>query len=147
MAMNNFAFLLADTGGDLDRALAMAQRARQMQPNAIEVADTLGWVYLKKGMLNQATEIFRDLLEKDPARSAYHYHLAVAYHLKGDRGGRARAGAGGRGQASARRGRQADPGADRATRRREITPSYFARFLDFVCSTIGVPLNPNFFRI
>ena len=66
LAMNNFAFLLADTGGDLDRALTMAQRAKQMVPNVIEFSDTLGWVYLKKGMLNQAIEIFRDLVDKEP---------------------------------------------------------------------------------
>ena len=56
-------------------------------PTLIEFSDTLGWVYLKKGMLNQAIEIFRDLVDKDPARSTYHYHLARAYYLKGDQAG------------------------------------------------------------
>ena len=26
-------------------------------------------------------------------------------------------------------------------------PPYFARFLDLVCKSIGVPIKPNFFRI
>ncbi len=83
VAMNNFAFLLAETGEDLDRALTMAERARQLLPSTI-VSDTLGWVYLKKGMADRAVEILRDLVDKDPARSTYHYHLAMAYQLKGD---------------------------------------------------------------
>jgi len=86
-AMNNLAYLLADTGGDLDRALTMAQRAKQMVPNVVEFSDTLGWVYLKKGMLDQAIEIFRDLVEKQPGKSTYHYHLATALQLKGDQAG------------------------------------------------------------
>jgi tetratricopeptide (TPR) repeat protein len=87
LAMNNIAFLLAETGDDLDRALTLAKRAKEIVPNAIEISDTLGWVYLKKGLLNQAIEIFRDLVDKDPARSTYHYHLARAYYLKGDQAG------------------------------------------------------------
>jgi tetratricopeptide (TPR) repeat protein len=87
LAMNNFAFLLAESDGDLDRALTLAQRARQMGPNVVEFSDTLGWIYLKKGMLNQSVEIFRDVVDRDPARSTYHYHLARAYYLKGDQAG------------------------------------------------------------
>jgi predicted Zn-dependent protease len=67
--------------------LTLAQRARQMGPNVVEFSDTLGWIYLKKGMLNQSVEIFRDVVDRDPARSTYHYHLARAYYLKGDQAG------------------------------------------------------------
>ena len=87
MAMNNYAFVLAESSEDLDRALALAKRAMEMAPNQAVISDTLGWVYLKKGLLNQAIEIFRDVVEKDPARSTYHYHLARAYYLKGDQAG------------------------------------------------------------
>ena len=87
LAMNNFAFLLAESGDDLDRALAMAKRAKEILPNLIEISDTLGWIYLKKGLLNQSIEIFRELVDKDPARSTYRYHLARALYLKGDQAG------------------------------------------------------------
>lgn len=83
-AMNNFAFLLAETGGDLDRALTMAQRAKQLMPLTVEISDTLGWVYLKKGMADTAIEILRNLVDKNPDRATYRYHLAMAYRLKGD---------------------------------------------------------------
>jgi tetratricopeptide (TPR) repeat protein len=84
VAMNNFAFLLAETGGDLDLALTMGQRAKQVLPNMVEVSDTLGWVYLKKGLADNAIEIFRDLVDKSPDRATFRYHLAMAYNLKGD---------------------------------------------------------------
>jgi tetratricopeptide (TPR) repeat protein len=83
-SLNNLAFLLAETGGDLDRALTLAQHARQLMPDQVEVSDTLGWVYLKKGMGEPAIEIFLDLVAKSPDRATYRYHLAMAYHLKGD---------------------------------------------------------------
>ncbi|MCX6628745.1 MAG: tetratricopeptide repeat protein [Candidatus Solibacter sp.] len=85
MAINNFAFLLAETGGDLGRALAMVHRARQLQPNLVEITDTLGWIYVKMGMADNAIETLRDLVDKNPDRPIYRYHLAVAYQLKGDK--------------------------------------------------------------
>ena len=42
VALNNLAFLLAETGGDLDDALTKAQRAKQMMPSLHEISDTLG---------------------------------------------------------------------------------------------------------
>lgn len=84
-AMNNLAFLLADTGVDLGRALAMTHRARQLQPSVVEISDTLGWVYLKMGMTDEAIQLFRDLVGKSPDRAVYRYHLAMAYQRKGDK--------------------------------------------------------------
>jgi tetratricopeptide (TPR) repeat protein len=82
--LNNLAFLLADDGSDLDAALAYAQRAKQLLPNSLAVADTLGWVYLKNNKTEEAIVILHDVVQKDPAKSAYRYHLAVALEQKGD---------------------------------------------------------------
>ena len=75
VALNNLAFLLAETGGDLDDALTKAQRAKQLLPNLYEISDTLGWIYLKKNLADQAIDIFKDLVNKEPNHSTYHYHL------------------------------------------------------------------------
>ncbi len=64
--LNNLAFLLADTGGDLDEALRDALRARELQPQADEVADTLGWVYFKRKAYPEALGIFAKLVQKSP---------------------------------------------------------------------------------
>jgi tetratricopeptide (TPR) repeat protein len=85
VVLNNLAFLLAETGGDLDDALAKALRARQFLPDLREISDTLGWIYLKKNLTDNAIEIFIDLVGKEPGRSTFHYHLGLAYSQKGDK--------------------------------------------------------------
>jgi tetratricopeptide (TPR) repeat protein len=85
VALNNLAFLIADSGGDLDQALTLAQRAKQMLPNTAEVSDTLGLIYLRKNLSDNAIDIFRDLVSKQPGQSTFHYHLGMAFSQKGDR--------------------------------------------------------------
>ncbi len=85
VALNNLAFLLAESGGDLDQALTYAQRAEQMMPNMNEVSDTLGWIYLKKNLSDNAMDIFQKLVTKVPSNSTYRFHLGMALSQKGDR--------------------------------------------------------------
>lgn len=85
IALNNLAFILAETGGDLDQALTLAQRARQKLPQDPNVADTLGWIYIKKNLSDNAIEIFRDLVGKLPKNSTYRYHFGMALYQKGDK--------------------------------------------------------------
>ena len=85
VALNNLAFLLSEHGGDLDDALTKAQRAKQLLPNLSEVSDTLGWIYLKKNLTDNAIDIFKDLVTKVPAQAVFRYHLGMAYSQKGDK--------------------------------------------------------------
>jgi tetratricopeptide (TPR) repeat protein len=85
VALNNLAFLLAETGGGLDDALTKAQRAKQLQPSLYEISDTLGWIYLKKNLADNAIDIFKELVAKQPSHSTYHFHLGMAYWQKGDK--------------------------------------------------------------
>ena len=85
VSLNNLAYRKAEEGQDLDSALAMAQRARQLQPNSNAMADTLGWIYIKKNLSSDAERIFKDLVEKDPASSTFHYHYGLALKQKGDK--------------------------------------------------------------
>jgi tetratricopeptide (TPR) repeat protein len=82
-AWNNLAFLMAEQGVDLDAALANAQRALRLLPDSTDVADTVGWVYLKKNMADEAGKIFHDLILKEPLRATFHYHMAMAMQQKG----------------------------------------------------------------
>ncbi|HKE28443.1 MAG TPA: tetratricopeptide repeat protein [Bryobacteraceae bacterium] len=84
VVLNNDAFIMAEHGGDLDQALTMAVKAKQLLPNLSEVSDTLGWIYLKKQMSQQAIDIFKDLVQKDPQASTYRYHLGMALYQRGD---------------------------------------------------------------
>jgi tetratricopeptide (TPR) repeat protein len=85
VALNNKAFLMAEHGGDLDVALTMAQQAKRMLPNLDEVSDTLGWIYLKKNLSDNAIDIFKDLVGKNPHASTYRFHLGMALFQKGDK--------------------------------------------------------------
>jgi Flp pilus assembly protein TadD len=84
IVLNNLAFHLAETGGDLDRALTYAQRALQTSPGNAEYLDTVGWIYLKKGLTDAAIEEFRRIVRLEPHHPGYRYHLAEAHVAKGD---------------------------------------------------------------
>jgi tetratricopeptide (TPR) repeat protein len=87
IAKNNLAWLLADTASDdpeqLDRALELAQDAREILPGNANVADTLGWVMLKKDIPTGAIPLFQEAIGGyevgDPNRSVVRLHLARAY--------------------------------------------------------------------
>jgi len=85
LALNNLAFAKAQEGVDLDQALSMSQKARQQMPNNASVSDTLGWIYVKKNLSDDAVRIFKDLTAKVPDSPTFHYHYGVALLQKGDK--------------------------------------------------------------
>ena len=85
VTLNNEAMLIAEHGGDLEQALTMAQRATQLAPKQPEVRDTLGLIYLKKGLADGALDIFKQLVVEQPNAANYRYHLGMAYFKKGDK--------------------------------------------------------------
>jgi Tfp pilus assembly protein PilF len=84
LVLNNLAWLMADTNADLDLALNYAQKAKGLNPNQGEIADTMGWILLKKGLPEQAIPVFQDLVAKVPTNGSYRFHLAKAYAQKGE---------------------------------------------------------------
>jgi len=85
LALNNLAYLITQSNGDLDLALTYAQRAKQRLPEHAEINDTLGWIYLKKNLTDNAIDTFKTLVVKVPQSPVYHYHYAMALLQKGDR--------------------------------------------------------------
>jgi predicted Zn-dependent protease len=63
----------------------MAQRAKQQMPTDSNVADTLGWIYIKKNLSDNAINIFKELVRQEPDKSTFRYHLAMALAQKGDK--------------------------------------------------------------
>ncbi|HYB12987.1 MAG TPA: tetratricopeptide repeat protein [Myxococcota bacterium] len=86
---NDLAYLLARSGKDLDRALRLAQEAQSELPQSPEVADTLGFVYLQKGLYDPAIRQFEyaiSLAESaNQPSAAIHYRRAVALEKAGRR--------------------------------------------------------------
>jgi tetratricopeptide (TPR) repeat protein len=94
-AANNLAFMYADLGkGNLDEAVRLAQGVVQKNPRVAGFADTLGWVYYKKGLyaaaidqLQKAVSLDEEVAKKSQRSpsATYHYHLGVALAAKGDK--------------------------------------------------------------
>ncbi len=85
VAANNLAWFDANTNGNLDVALQLAQTAKAQLPNRHEVDDTLGWIYYKKGLSSLAVESLSQSTNRQPDNPNYNYHLALAYHQNGDK--------------------------------------------------------------
>lgn len=82
-ALNNYSFYLAEQGNNLDLALSYAQKAKAKAPTDPMVADTLGYIYLKKNLPQSATPIFVELTGKHPTVALFHVRLATAYLQSG----------------------------------------------------------------
>ena len=80
MAKNNLAYLLAESGGDLDRALELARQAKEQLPDDGNASDTLGWVMLKRGVPSVAIGYLEEALGRFPA-DAYEVQGIVRNHL------------------------------------------------------------------
>jgi tetratricopeptide (TPR) repeat protein len=89
---NDLAFLLTRRGVDLDRAVQLARDARSALPDSPDVADTLGFAYLRKGLPQAALPQLEAAVELAEARGRDNpsmlYHLALALQALG-RGGEA----------------------------------------------------------
>lgn len=85
-AANNLAWHLIQRTDQVDEALSWARVAREVLPENSAIMDTLGLIYLKKGLVDSAITEFRDSLEKSGDNPEVLLHLGQAYHSKGDYG-------------------------------------------------------------
>ncbi|MEW6080110.1 MAG: tetratricopeptide repeat protein [Thermodesulfobacteriota bacterium] len=83
-AANNLAYLLAEQGRQLEEAVTLALRARELKPDDPYVLDTLGWVYYRQGKYDDAIRELRLSAEQLPDSADVNYHLGMAYYGKGD---------------------------------------------------------------
>ncbi len=82
LALNNYAYSLAQREKSLDEARRMAQRAVAQEPENASFLDTLGWIYFKLAQYDEAEKWLRKALETDQAGAAAHEHYGdVQYHL------------------------------------------------------------------
>ena len=86
LALNEMAFFLSQNGGDLDEALRLGRRALEKIPGQPNFSDTIGYIYLKKGLGDSAIQVFRNLVQEYPQYPAFHYHLGMALLQKGEKG-------------------------------------------------------------
>ncbi len=87
LALNNLAFLNAEAGTNLDRAMTLATQAQRQVPNSPDVSDTLGYVYYQKNLNTEALQIFKRVVQDAPQNATFRFHLAMALLKQGDKRG------------------------------------------------------------
>lgn len=78
VVLNNLAYLTADQGGNLEEALRLITAASQKLPKQPNLADTLGYVYLKQRKVSSALQVFGDLAQHYPTNPTFRFHHALA---------------------------------------------------------------------
>jgi Flp pilus assembly protein TadD len=84
-ALNDMAYFVSQNGGDLDQAMTFAQRALEKAPSQPGFSDTMGCLYLKKGLNDSALQVFGNLVKKYPNYPTFRYHLGMALLERGDK--------------------------------------------------------------
>lgn len=89
-AANNLAWILAEEKGrtDFNRAMELAEMAKEEMPNEPSISDTLGWVFVKQGnperavpYLEHAVSDYKKGNPEAPINPEIHYHLAKALSM------------------------------------------------------------------
>jgi tetratricopeptide (TPR) repeat protein len=92
VAANNLAALYGDHGqGNPEEAMRLSQDVVRRFPNEPGFADTLGWVYYRRGLYRESVEQLKRAVEGAVKRggdnSLYRYHLGAALAKNGDKAG------------------------------------------------------------
>ena len=83
MTLNYLGYMLGDRGVKLDDALAMVQKAVQLDPQNGAYLDSLGWVYFKMGQYALAEANLRKASERMGQDPAVHDHLGELFEKTG----------------------------------------------------------------
>ena len=67
-----------------DRALALAQTAKELAPEDPRVSDTLGWILYRLGLHQRALALLKDSAARLPANPMIQYHLGMVSAQLGD---------------------------------------------------------------
>jgi tetratricopeptide (TPR) repeat protein len=84
-ALNNLANIYSDQLSQLDKAYELAERARKALPDDPHAADTLGWIYFKKGLYHSALSVLEQSAAKLPAEPEPQFHLGMALSMIGNK--------------------------------------------------------------
>ncbi|MBP8081900.1 MAG: tetratricopeptide repeat protein [Spirochaetes bacterium] len=74
-ALNSIAFLMVETGSDLNAALSFAKKALEANRDNPAYLDTIGYVYLRRGETEMAKKYLKAAFEKMPENEEIKSHL------------------------------------------------------------------------
>jgi len=82
-ASARLAALYVNQGDNLNRALELATTAKQGLPDDPRVNDTLGWVYVLRGLPSPGARYLEEAVRAEPATALFRYHLGIAHQRQG----------------------------------------------------------------
>lgn len=85
VALNTLGYALVAHGEDLDTAMELLERARQLRPSDPGITDSLGWAHYKRGDYARAVPLLEEAARSGPADTAINEHLGDAYWQVGRR--------------------------------------------------------------
>ena len=74
-ALNNYSYSLVERNIQLNKALAMAKKAIELEPNNAAYLDTIGWIYYKMDNVEKALNFIRKSVELDNNNAVVLEHL------------------------------------------------------------------------
>jgi tetratricopeptide (TPR) repeat protein len=80
LVLNNYGYSLADRGLQLGRALEMAKKAVEAQPDNTSYLDTIGWVHFRLGRYREAETYLQKAVSKGEASAVVYEHLGDVYY-------------------------------------------------------------------
>lgn len=84
LVLNNYGYSLAERNLQLDRALQMAKKAIEAQPDNPSYLDTIGWVYFRLGRYRDAEVYVKRAISKGEVSAVVHEHLGDIYYKLND---------------------------------------------------------------
>jgi tetratricopeptide (TPR) repeat protein len=81
--LNYLGYSWADMGQHLNQAREMIEKAAQHRPNDGAIVDSLGWVMLRQGDIDDAVRTLERAVELEPEDAAINGHLGDAYWASG----------------------------------------------------------------
>jgi tetratricopeptide (TPR) repeat protein len=76
--LSDLAYVYAEHGQRLERALELALDAHSQLPDSPGACHTLGWVYLRRGDYSQALPLLQRAAQALPSQASVTYHLGLA---------------------------------------------------------------------
>jgi tetratricopeptide (TPR) repeat protein len=83
-ASNNLAYIYCEYLDDTDKALSLAKKARDVEPDNPNIADTLGWVLYKKSNYEWALTYLQGSAAKLPDNAEVLFHLGMVQYRLGN---------------------------------------------------------------
>jgi putative PEP-CTERM system TPR-repeat lipoprotein len=83
-ALNNLAYIYAERLSQPDKALPLAESARQLMPYSPAATDTLGWVLYRKGDYVRALGLLQEAASKAPDEPEIQFHAGMVSYMMGE---------------------------------------------------------------